>query len=308
MSVQLKSGEKKRMELSGIDVTGFTFNAYAVGTTANSAIVQGDVNIDEVTVSATLYQNGQETTLFSGQLLPLVLESSFAESEWSNADYLGTTTPHTLLAHASGVKPIELHTFGIDLGGIINLRGKDKILLEVRVNNNAFSGKADTSLSYFDIDTIEGIGLQYTIPTIHQISVGNGESTFRHAMGENVTGITFINTDKSGVTEANKVINNVRLFSDRFDINDDYFALLNKRVAQLPTRAQSDARHQSFLLFGGECDKARIEFDFNASNVNTSKNYVVYRSYQTGRTMITKAQMRAEKHHSKRMMKVAKNK
>jgi hypothetical protein len=309
MSVQLKSGEKKRLELSGVDITGFTFNAYAVGKTANTAITNGHVDIDEVTVSATLFQGGKETTLFSGQLLPLVLESSFAESEWANADPNASAVAyHELVAAASGVKTEQLHTYGIDLGGIINLRGTDKLLLEIRVNSTAFGSTVDSSLSYFDVDSIEGIGLQYTTPQINQVAIGNGESTFRHAMGENVTSVTFINTDKAGITSANKVINNVRLFSDRFDINDDYHQLLNKRCAQLPTRAEADSRAQSFLLFGGECDKARIEFDLNSSNVNTSENYVIYRSYETGRSLVSKAQMRAEKHHAKRMKKVAKNK
>lgn len=311
MSAQLKAGEKKRIELQGVDVKGIAFNASITASSTGATGVAAGVGIDwdKVSVQATLYQNKKETTLFSGQLLPLLMESSFLESEWNGvSSTTGTKKDHVMVAGATGVKNHRLMTGGIDFGGIINLRDDDKILLEVRVSSDAFASTVDTSLSHLDVDSIEGIGLQYSTPVIHLISIGNGEGNFRHQLGDNTTSVMFLNTDKSGVLKADSVVSAYRLYSDRFDINDDYFQLLNKRVSTFVSYEEANDRSQSFMIFSGEVDKCRLELDLQAANVNVSKNYVAYRTFNTGRAIVSKARRREEKHVAHRIKKIAKHK
>lgn len=323
MSLQLRAGEKKKVTFSSIDITGFTFQAHLYNSVeeikastkyldgqeapvfkdpgfptgiASRDLIGGEgLDLDKVHVNCLLFQDGKEITIFSGQLQPLAMESAFFDSEWDNCN------PFFKTVYSKGANGF-LQIASVDLGGIINLRDDDKIVLEVRVQGDAIKGFDNSS--YLDCDVVEGIGLQYTTPQITSQAVGNGESKYQHSVGDNTTAVTFINSDINSVDESTSPIVTARLYSDRYDVNDDWSDLVQKRVKQLTTNAQQDTRGASFSILNSPVDKCRVEFDLNPSQVNTSENYVIYRTFSTCATLVGKAKRRASKHMAKHKAKV----
>ena len=242
----------------------------------------------------------KETTLFSGSLAPLCAESNFQnETFGAGGGY------NIIKAKAASVKGEHLYYNSVDFGGTINLSGRDKITVEVRLHSDIFANGTytDATNSYMSVDAVEGIGLQYVTPSIKVITIGAGEGSFRHTLGDNVTGISLLHMGTN--TIASPVWQSVRLYSDRYDVNDDYNTLLGNRKRQMPG-STSDSRGQCFNILSREVDKCRVELDLNPTQVSASENVIVYRQYETGRKLVAKASAKKQKHTRKAIAKVQK--
>jgi hypothetical protein len=294
--LQINKGEKKRFDIVGQSIKAISFDSYMIANAVNKA--PSGAKLSSVDVTAILHQGGRETTLFSGSLLPLHMESNFTNNSF------GTSYSYTdLVLKTASVKGERIYAASVNLGGVINLSGSDKISVEVRTHSDVFSpGDSDEGASYMNVSAVEGIGLQYVTPTIKTVTIGSGEGNFRHTIGDNCTGLTLVHT--GGDSTTTPIYKSVRIYSDRYDLNDDYYNLVANRTRQMPGLSQD--RGNTFCILAQEVDKARIELDLESDNVEASENYVVYRQYETGRKLVSRASAKKQKHTRKAIAKVQK--
>lgn len=301
--ITLVQGEKKRFDIQGQSIEGIQFDTICTKVDTGALPY---CNLGAVDVSIVLYQGGSETTICSGSLLPLVMASGFKTTQFSCAN---STSGLTILG-GSGATLSSLQPTSIDFGGVINLRGSDKMTVEVRCNTgfvSATATKRQNTSSNMTISALEGIGLQWVTPKIQYQTIGNGESNFRQNIGDNCTSIHFINTNITSTSSVNQPISNLRLFSDRFNVNDSNNQLLSKRSSQFATVGAVANRFSSFEVLDREVDDCRVELDLVPANVLTGENYVVWRTFETGTSQVKRAKSSRAKHQAKSMRKITRN-
>tara|TARA_B110000902_G_scaffold57447_1_gene67210 strand:- start:247 stop:1149 length:903 start_codon:yes stop_codon:yes gene_type:complete len=298
--ITLIQGEKKRFDIQGQSIKGLQFDTISIKSTSAA---DAFANLGAVDVSIVLYQGGTETTLCSGSLLPLVMASGFKNGHFLSAQGVAGLT--TLVPTAGSMATLQ--PTSIDFGGVINLRGNDKMTVEVRCNTGFCTANQNAGSSNMTVSAVEGIGLQWVTPKIQYQTIGNGESNFRQNIGDNVVSIHYINTSITTDTATAQPITNIRLFSDRYNVNDSNNQLISKRGAQFETTGDSGLRKSSFEILDREVDDCRVELDLNPNNVATGVNYVVWRTFSTGLGQVKRAKKSRSKHQAKAMGKVSRN-
>lgn len=286
----IKAGEKTRIEFQNEDIVAFSFNAFATKATAPTVPV---VDFAKCFVSAVLSQRGKEVTLFSLDLKTLIMESVWGSNAWS---YIlpGAAGVNISIGGTNYLLPAV-----VQLGGILNLRGNDKLVLTIGVNNDAFD--ATTTNPYISVDSIQGIGLQFEIPTINAISIMTAESQVKQSLGDNVTSIMLVSNSISDL-----IVKNCRIYSDRYNSNEDVNVLKLKRIHALGSieNAEVIKRYSNFKFIEEEVDQCRIEMELDPTLVAVGANYLVYRQYITDAEMINLAVSRKKDHDRYAVKKV----
>ncbi|MDN4163964.1 hypothetical protein QWY31_00545 [Cytophagales bacterium LB-30] len=306
MAVIVKVNETESLKLSSGTVAGFSVVAFLEQTAVNTPFAADQLDLSELNLKCVLKRNGVQETLFQDIAVPLVAISNYDRSGFV---HLASDTVHykTILAHGIATKAQAIVPFVIDLGGVLNLKGGDELIFMVQPKNGVFAAAINSSTSFFEFDVIRGIGVESYIPYIktESITAGKGQDTF--SIGDNVKQIMFVNADKTGVLDADQVIQNFDLSSDKLSFSDTYRQLQAKRDASFATKEQSDARRQTFLLFEDEqdIDQVNIELQFVGANVNTSKNWIVYRSFRTNAEKVIYAAQKQAEHAQENLVKLA---
>jgi hypothetical protein len=302
----IQRGENRPYKVRNRSLSGFTFNFQSK---LASGTGESIVNLDQVFVKATLYRAGKAIVLFTESLLVLAIESLFSTGQY---DYTQNSNNQDTFIDLDGAanNKLKLVPVAISLGSPINLSGDDELVLDVNVQRAAFSSSNSTDLgvAFVTVDAVEAVGLEYFTPVIKVLAIDGGKSTVQEDLGDNVTKITFINTQTAALDLTAMQIVNYQLASDRLSINDDLQDLLSKRVMTFDSAALANARKRSFVLydhpFGTELDKVKVDLQLNASQVTVGKNYLVYRTFLAEPSTVIKAQGKAAKHQQNMVAKI----
>lgn len=292
--ITLIQNEKKRFDIAGQSIKGIQFDAFVQKTASGGSAY---CDLGAVDVSCVLYQGGKETTIFSGSLKPLAMASTFLTSSWPYAN--GTAS----IVLSTGATATSLQPVSIDFGGVINLKEGDKMTVEARVNTGFVGTNQNASTSNLTVSALEGIGLQWVTPKIQYQTIGQGESNFRQNIGDNCTSIHYVNTDTTSDVTSAQPISNLRLFSDRYNVNDSNSQLLSKKYLQF-NGAYLVARFNNYQILTQEVDDCRLELDLVPANVSTGQNYIVWRTFETSEKQVTKAKKSRSKHVAKALGKL----
>jgi hypothetical protein len=296
--ITLIQGDKKRFDIQGQSIKAIQFDSTNVRTSGTAALCN---DFGAVDVSIVLYQGGKETTIASGSLQPLAMASGFQNASWIQSFGLSATA---LLAGSTGS---SFQSGMINFGGTINLRGNDKLTVEVRCNTGFLPANSNTSTSNLVVAGVEGIGLQWVTPKIQYQTIGNGESNFRQNIGDNCTSLHYVNIAEVSNLTAVQPISNLRIFSDRYNVNDSLTNLLSKRTQQFQTMGEASLRCSNFQLINQEVDDCRVELDLVSAQVTTGENYVVWSTFDTGEKQVQRAKRSKAKHTAKAMRKLRRN-
>jgi len=297
--ITLIQGDKKRFDIQGQSIKAIQFDSTNVRTSGSTAVCN---DFGAVDVSIVLYQGGKETTIASGSLQPLAMASGFQNSSWIQSFGL---SPVPLLAGGTGS---SFQTGMINFGGTINLRGNDKMTVEVRCNSGFLpNSTSNVNASTLVVAGVEGIGLQWVTPKIQYQTIGNNESNFRQNIGDNCTSLHYVNIAESSNLSAVQPISNLRIFSDRYNVNDSLTNLLSKRTQQFQSLSESNSRCSNFQLINQEVDDCRVELDLVPAQVTTGENYVVWSTFDTGEKQVQRAKRSKAKHTAKAMRKLRRN-
>jgi len=306
MSLLVQIGEKKSLSFQSADIRGVdlvSYNTYGTSTGTGDSNVEG-IDWNRVYVNITLNQDGRSTTICATTVKPLAQHLNYMSSGW---DYCSNgQTAYTISGSGGSAGDILIANARLDFGSVINLRGDDSLVVEVRVQNDCINTNYTTA-SYVEVDVMEGVGLQYTTPQFHTFAINGGESKFSHSIGDNCTAISLQNIDSSPTNMYSvSPWQNARVFSDRYNVNDDWGQLWSKRTAFFQTDAEATERHQSFVLSTETTDNTQVQLDLFPANNTTNENYLCYSTFFTNKKLVSKASSRAEKHAKKSVEKVIK--
>lgn len=301
----VKPGETRKLEIKNATFDAFTFKAILFNAAVNTAVLRTDLNTDLVNVKAVLKRSGREFTLFQDTLTVLAMESNFFTSLF---DYLSpasaTSVRVILLAAATGVTEKVMIPMSVDLGSSINLSGDDQLDLEINFASAAVAANCSIATSYIEFDYRESVGVEHVTPYIKSKSIAPGEQRLQQSLGDNITSVVLLNTDKTGVLDASAILASISLSSDKLNMNDNYVEILNKRFEQFKDVTIAGNRCQSFLLHkGAELDGCQVDATLIPGNITAGKNFLVTRSYYTDARLLAKADAVVEKHQIKDAIK-----
>jgi hypothetical protein len=300
----LRQGESLNFEVKNKTVQRLVIKVVARHTTNNIAIVAADVNLDAVLAKIHLNRGGQLHTLVADKIKPLVIESAYRRASFQHVKPLNPTYTQ-LIVQGAAIKNLVMQTLYIDLGTPINLRGDDKLQVQLDSMNNLFSNNIDVTGSFIEADMEEAVGYETFTPIIQTKTVQAGESRIQLDLGDNVQEVMWVNTDKTTQTEGDKVIEQFSIATDRWSKTDNYRELIASRAEDFRFLTESDERAQTFSLLKGEdFDNVRLDVTLNPANVAAGKNIIVVRSFMTSADQVELAQLSRQRHEIRQMTKV----
>ena len=159
-------GQEKTLTLKGGNFSGISFNHYLTGATDNVAIdTYPAVDWSEINVSIICFQDGLKETIYSGKLLQLLIAQKLNDSDYTMISENATGHSNIVRrAAASSVKELSSVGVNFDFGTVINLRGADRIEVNIDMDTDTYQAKVDSTSSYMDVEGIVGVGVQTMIP------------------------------------------------------------------------------------------------------------------------------------------------
>lgn len=287
-SINWGSSDKKTFR--AVNAVGMSFVMTIQHATANTAFAANPVDFSLLKPKLTFYKAKTKSTheIFNDAMLPLMLESGFFDGGFQQNLQIGTFVAPVYIAAAMSVDEVLKLSGYIDFGGVINCEPGDELNFSVTVNPGALSAVADSAVSYFQYDIVEGVGLSDSIPVVKCQALTASISSDKFYAGDNVEAVSFINSDKAGITSAVQVITDMQFDSDKITISDSWDELRQKRDRMFEDLAQSSIRNQCFRLFDMKISNkshmvtrlndVKMAFTFTGSNVNATKNWYVVRA------------------------------
>lgn len=308
MGLLVNLGEKKSLTFASTDVRGISLVSYFTrlqgggdGTPVGGGT--GDPNVigidwSRVYINIVLNQGGKSTQICATTVKPLAQHLNFLNKGF---DFCANYQTAQQYDSSTGT---DIGDATLDFGSVINLRGDDSLVCEIRVQSDAISSNYSAQTAYVEADVIEGVGLQYITPKFETFAINGGESKFSHSLGENVTAVSLQNISSSPTADYNSSPwQNARLFSDRYNVNDDWGQLWSRRNQYFDGDFY---RNQSFILSLETTDDTQVQLDLFPTNNLTNDNYLCYSSYETSQKIVVEASRRSKKHEAKAIRKIKK--
>lgn len=299
-------GNSDQMKVRGSNVNSILLAAKVQHTTVNTAFAANPVDFSKVNLKVTLQRKGKTYTIYNDVVLPGALDSCFYGGQFDQLLNIGTIGYQRIVAAAGGVDEVVLQTAEIRLHENINLKDNDELVIEVIANSSALDANSDAAASYLYFDYKEGVGVGKSIPIMRTYQIQASQSSDEVSPGNNVVGLKFINVDKAGITEANKVLQSFIVNSDKLPVSDDYYESLIKRASDFQSNADHAIRAQSFDLLqyfknnmsgqDARLNNVVVKLSLNSSNVTASKNWVVWRAYENDQETFERAALAEAKH------------
>lgn len=298
MARVINSGQTDTLVVQNKSIKAIDLTTFAKSSTNNQYAV---VNHKGSTIRATLYRDGAATTILSGNVWALTKSGYFFDGSFDFDETPSTGSSHIIaVAKSSSVKGEYWTPMMIPLGGIINIKGNDRLEIELQCD---FAGTyCDTAASYVNLDVTECVGLEFVTPVTRAFALQAGQSELTKSLGNNVTNIIGVTSESNSLT-ANQIFTNVQVTSDKVKTTYNYGQLIAQRAAQFEGNFERD---HSFCFYtgGNELDNCNLDLQLDASNISAGQVYVVAQSYHVKRATIAKARRRAQKHARKRTAKL----
>lgn len=299
----IMTGRTEPDEFTKVSFSGLTLPVYVTNNTANTAWSGQIIDPTKMRIKATLKGRGADETFIPNLTLQTLLELTTIEK--LDFDYWYEYQKDILLAHGSGVKGKAMIPLHIPFGSVINLQGAEVVEMEYTIDDGFFTAQCDQTLSYVQADKIEDIGVETFLPVFNAKVINEDQSEQEVSLGNNVTRVVISNRDKSDRTTANQVITKLDLECDKFKRKDTPMELYGRQLAFYPTVSEAQSRNQNYLIHDGvELDNLSILLTLESTNVNASKNYVLWRSFKTSTALVKRAQQMILKHQAKDLAKV----
>jgi hypothetical protein len=290
----LRNNDTQSLDLSlkTVQRFGFNLNLVGAGTPAN-------VVLELIDVKCMLKRSGEDHVLFHENLQLLAQESMFMKG------FKHALQKTVIVLNATVGSRLDLLPLIVDLGAPLNLKGDDKLRLEV-TTKAGWMGDYDSSQSSIEIEDREAIGVETFIPFIKSRALQATISRDQFSLGHNVTSIAFINTEASrDNTDAQRVWDSVIINTDKVNWDDNRARILGRRASMFEDVAVAGDRKENFKYVPNvELDNVQITIQLNGANVAATKNYIVYRTFKITSEGLNRAQATQAKHDKKNTQKV----
>ncbi len=226
-------GQTSRFDIASRTISGISCIGRFTAAAVNTQLLANDFDGSEITVKVDLIRGGRTFNLCNDDLRTLSLATNF-DNGAANSLLISRATdpiPYVAVAHAAAVKAEVSLPLYINFAGVINLRSDDKLAIEMKVGSSAVSTDIDkSSVSYFEVDAIDAVGVESFTPYINTITVKSGEDRQTFSLGNNVQKVHFLNFDETTLLTADNVIDQVSINSDRYNVvhkNYDLVSTIN---------------------------------------------------------------------------------
>lgn len=309
--MKFENGVVDVLKIKNKSVTGIKFNHYITAAVANTANANTPVDWSKIHVDIEVNQDGKKIILFSGKLAILINAATFGTTDFTYLSPVSGVANKKLvtLANGVGVKEKAQIGFWFYFGDIINLKGGDSIEVSVDMDSDVYEANTDSSASWMDVQEIEGVGRQVSIPQWMWKPITDNDESPQFHLGNNVLDVTLVNLDKSSILKADAVVDKITLQSDKLYLKEEFEDLLTLRNTQFPFGVSPSDLGQTFKIAkmdgsGTDLDDVKVEIEINdLTNVTASKNYLVWKTYYTSDAIIIRNQNLAKKHQDRAINK-----
>jgi len=309
MQVSIRTSPVERF--SARKAKGLNLRAFLSHNTAATALAATDFLPSGLNITVTHYTGTKSTTILDGNLEPYVMESVLGKAGLQYLT-LATSPARTriiTLAQTTGVKEQAIIPMYINFGCTIDLKGNDKLEVRLQSLGSEYSSNIDTAVSYVYCDLAEGTEEQWAIPQIVQRTVNGTELTNTFDLGDGVSGIAFINTDKTSLLAAANVIANVVINSeDGFQKNATYDELYSERVAMMPENEHRCMAQSQILLRTANrtlLNRVNMRCTFVSGSVTSGKNFIISRRFVTSPSMVQNYKSSRQARMAKTMSRIS---
>lgn len=302
MSKLVKQNTTDIQVASNTDVGGIYFHCDLAHNTANNHTAT--IDWKAVQITCTLHRDNQTYTIVSGNAQALLTQAYYSDERYKTINTAVSAHGNQsaiLVAKATSVKQRTIVPGTIDFSGTLNLRGRDRLELEVTWN----TGSSDVDLattSSLVCGFTHAVGLELFTPCIKTYSISSGQRDFTSNLGNGIQQITYVDTDNDDELVTNESLSRCKLTSDKLNFN--------KQMIELRAEVRGDfegdyARKNNFDLYNGiPLDSCHIELTHdNTANVVAGANFVVVRSAFQHPKAVAFALKKTAKHQRKAVAK-----
>lgn len=299
MKFRIESG-KRVFEIKGVAIDGFNlhhrFIADAVATTPTG------VNLLEVDIKAVLHQEGEKFEIIPKTSIAALHEDYFATKYPVSGGFVATTgilAGEVVITQDASTKGENHATTPIRFGGGIVLKRGDKIILEVTINSGAYGTNCDDD-SYMLIEPNEVVTNQMFVPKLEVFPIPVTESKLSLNLGDNVQTANLICIDAANEKETTAIFTDVEVVTDRLTYDRTFAEMRSLRSLDIDW--DNNTRYYQ-LLKGEEFDDVQVNLELTPANINSDKNFVVVRSFETDRDIAEVGRARFIKHEGRKARK-----
>ncbi len=302
MQTNIKPGEVKNIQIQGETISGlqFLFNEVFSDTTLDAAQIVTFEMMSKIKLKGTLTRAGRRYILFNENIADLMRYSNFYSLGYIPLKVCSSdpdvTTNHNVTTLAA-----------INFSGILDIKGTDKLEIEIDFPTDAYTEGTNISLNYLTIATIEAIGYEYFIPIIKSYVLSANEPAVSRNLGNNINRIAFISREvTNAMLKEHHIIEQVWLNSDKFVAKEDTPQLIAKRLLKFEDSTTAFARNHSFIIFEDDVnlDEVFLDFIFDPQNLSAGKNRIMWTEHFSTPQILAKAAAQEEVHNIENAVKL----
>lgn len=277
--ITLLTGQNDSKSYRGRNYGGIRITITCVNATANDALTQAELLVQNLLVQATLRRGGVEHQICS------LTGDNFAAAVYDNVfDFFNpanTANEGYQLTTVAAVGAFETGqvVVTIPFGSPVDCSSTGEIILSAQASSGIFASTLNQNTSNVTIDLEECAGAEIGLPRILVQPIQANDTNPSFYPGDGVRSLFFVNRDKAGITTANQVLSSVNVTTDERVQNMSYNQLLAYRNKDFTWNEISNDRAQTFCLLSYNPEKVYFGVTVNAStvgaNVTASKNYWV---------------------------------
>ena len=290
-----KTTDTQSQKFQGRQIKGVLCTAYLFAASAGTAMTGVLVDQTRIRLRAIIKRaNGVEREIYNDQIRYANAISGFNLPFF---EFFQNSTLEIQTANASGVVQTGSIPMYVDFKKTYHLEAGDSLFIEVNTTGFTSDASVSSTASYLEVYEVDSTDQETDAQDcefgIYNIQAGKTADVVN--LGDGVTEILFINFDKSSILTADSPIATVSIDSKQFKVTNLTFqGLLANRQRIFPSKALSDVRYQSHMLYSGvPIDGARVDLTLNGSNVNASSCYIVWRKQPVTATTLARGQRHA---------------
>lgn len=271
--------------------------------TANTALVNDDVDLSQVGVKVTLTRDKTPIVLLDDNIDNLIRYVNMTSG------YHKAVNGLLLQPAAAGVFETKQQMITLPFGIINVSEGADTIVAEVTSHRTATYDAAhvDTAASLIEFELEPAIGYETYIPQVLKKTIQEDQKTFSELLGDNIMKLMFINKDQTDLKTP--VIDSVTLTSDRIQWTKKWPQLLHFNLDRIDTLILENwgitrglfANPQDIIFIDGTKNgefmhAVKLDINFEEGMVDRNMNYVMYTKFIQTPQHIAKAREMKQKH------------
>ena len=260
--MDIRVGEIRTLEAKSVTLNGFIAAIYI---NTIDGIYPTGANMFQpelMQVRAVLTRGGKQTTLYNLNLRELKAKDFFYTHRF----------PTLLIGHGlyGNGKAIEAERFGL---GLMNLKGEDKIELEVELKAGFFDVECSLANSYVRIEPFKAIGIEYSIPVTTAIILEPNIETTKLVLGNGISKVLFYAKDSIDTPiDGQQAIASMAVRCDKINRLEKYIDLINRRYDEFHTQEEGFLRGENIMLHDGQIlNNLEIDLDYLAGKITGSK-------------------------------------